>query len=130
MKKIIVLLLLLVIQTPAISKGYDMTVPVTGDCIADDKLQFLVTDDIYKKLSKKFPDCFDYSITDTQIIKYPYDTRQKNGRYIKGYWDELWTVNACGAKVQIPVSFELTTKDAVFYVNPELFSKYSLKFKQ
>ncbi len=105
-KKIIILIFIfMLLPLDAISSGYDVSVPVNGDSIASDSLQISVINDIYSKLSKQFPYCFDFSISDSQIVHYPYDVKKEKGKYIKGNWKELWSVNTCGTITQIPVTF-------------------------
>ncbi len=112
-----------IIAAGVYANGYDMKLPVEGSSIANDTLQFNVMQDIYKRLSKKNPACFNYSITDTQIVQYPYDVKIKDGNYIKGYWKELWTIDVCSKKVQVPVSYSIKSNSTAYKVETKFFSE-------
>ncbi len=114
MKKVIIILLIILTAQSAFAKGYDMSVPLEGDSIASDDLQTQVLKELYSIISKKNAYCFDYSIKNTQLLQYPYDVKKKNGKYIKGYWKELWSVNMCEKNIQVPVNFEIKGKNTVF----------------
>ncbi len=96
---------------------YDLTIPVDGNTIADDKLQFLVIKDLYKIYAKEYPSCSDYSIKNTQIIHYPYDVKKRKNKYISGYWKEMWTVSVCDRPNQIPITFYINSRGASFYID-------------
>ncbi len=117
MKKFIlglIIFLSLNVVALAYNHGYNMNVPLEGTSIATDAMQFDIVNDIYKKLSKKYPLCYEYSIDDTQIVHFPYDVKKKKDRYVAGYWKELWTANACDTKVQIPITFYITKKKTIY----------------
>ena len=97
---------------------YDLSVPVEGESIANNELQFLVIQKAYKILAPKVPTCSDFHISNTQILHYPYDVKKnKKGQYIKGYWEELWTVNACGKSKQLPITFFIKKKATQFQID-------------
>lgn len=123
MQKLFAVCLILILGNSArAAGGYDMNTPLLGDSIASDSLQFTVVKDLYSILSSKMPYCFDYYISDTQIVHYPYDVKKKKGKYIKGYWKELWSVNACGKIIQVPLTFYIDGKntDYFFDVEPDI----------
>ena len=95
---------------------YDMSVPLEGSSIASDKLQQKVLMQIYPIAASYNPACTSFKVSDTQLLHYPYDTVKKNGRYVKGYWKELWTVNYCGEKIQLPVTFTINKKKTTFLI--------------
>ena len=116
MKKIITILII-ILSTNLVAfayQGYKFNVPLDGTSIATDSMQFDIVNDIYKKLSKKYPLCYEYKIEDTQIVHFPYDVKKKKDRYVAGYWKELWTANACDTKVQIPITFYITKKKTIY----------------
>ncbi len=107
------------------AKGYDMSVPLNGDSIASDSLQFIIVKDIYSKLSKKLPDCYDYYVSNTQLIHYPYDVvKKKNGKYKSGYWKEMWSVSACGRVIQYPITFYIKGDTADYLIEDIQDKKY------
>lgn len=115
MKKIILILLSIILFTPFVNaQGYKLNVPLQGTSIATDELQFQIANDIYKKLSKKYPLCYDYKIQDTQIVHFPYDVKKKKDKYIAGYWKEIWTADVCNTKIQIPLTFYITKKKTLY----------------
>lgn len=118
MKKFLLVVLLfftLNLRVKAIEM-YDMTTPLEGESIASDALQKMVLKDIYAIAAKQNSLCSQFKISDTQLLHFPYDTVKKNGKYIKGYWKELWTVDYCDEKMQIPVSFTIKKKKTYFNV--------------
>lgn len=96
---------------------FDMTTPVEGDSIATDNLQTKVLEDVYELVFPLNPKCTDYRVKDTQIIHYPYDVQKKKGRYVKGYWKELWSVDYCGSVVQIPITFYIKKKKTTYFID-------------
>ena len=84
---------------------YDFNLPLSGNSIANDTLQYYVLKTIYRDAIKEYPACTDFKIKDTQIVHYPYDVVKKKDKYIKGYWKEIWTVNACNNAFQVPLTF-------------------------
>ncbi|MCD7879834.1 MAG: hypothetical protein LUG16_07880 [Candidatus Gastranaerophilales bacterium] len=97
-----------------------MKIPVEGDSIANDSLQFYTRKEMYSFLTELYPSCTEFSVKDTQVIHYPYDVKKKNNKYIKGYWKELWSIDSCGKVTQIPVTFHIGKKETQFYIEKNL----------
>ena len=95
---------------------YDMSVPLEGDSIANNTLQFRVLKNIYPIASELNPLCTDFKVTNTQLLHYPYDVVKKNNKYVKGYWKELWTVSYCGQKIQVPITFKINKKSVSYNI--------------
>ena len=117
LKKIIILLLIQVTFIPFTYSYYDMSTPVEGESIANNTLQFEVMKKIYQTVSLNTPACSDFTIKNTQLIHYPYDVKKKDNKFIKGYWKELWSVNACGNIKQIPINFYIKKNKTIFYID-------------
>ncbi len=118
MKKIILIFTLLISFPLSSFSYYDMNTPVEGQSIANNELQFSVIKALYKSVAPKVVTCSDLSVSNTQLIHYPYDVKKdKRGNYVKGYWKELWTVDACGQKQQFPVSFYIKKKKTTFQID-------------
>ncbi len=113
-KILIILFVMLCFCSFADAKGFDMNLPLPGKSIANDTLQLNVINKIYKDALKDFSSCSDFSIIDTQIVHYPYDVVKKNNKYKKGYWKEIWILNACGVKKQIPLTFYINNYKTTF----------------
>lgn len=96
---------------------FDMTTPVEGNSIATDNLQTEVLEDVYELVFPLDSKCTDYKVKDTQIIHYPYDVKKKKGRYVKGYWKELWSVDYCGSVVQVPITFYIKGKKTKYNID-------------
>lgn len=96
---------------------YDMSTPLDGQSIASDSLQKKVLKDIYPIAAKQNSLCTSFKISDTQLLHLPYDTEKKDGKYVKGYWRELWTVDYCGENMQIPVTFVIKNKKTYFEID-------------
>lgn len=117
MKKIYIIFLIILFSAGDVKAYYDMSVPVEGKTIANEALQFKVKKHLYEKISPKNPTCSDFIIETTELLHYPYDLKKnKRGEYIKGYWQELWTVKYCGKKQQIPVSFNIKKRGTEFSI--------------
>ncbi|MBQ9245743.1 hypothetical protein IJ182_05700 [bacterium] len=100
---------------------YDMTTPVEGESIANNELQFLVIKKAYKVLAPKNPTCTDYHVKNTQLLHYPYDVKKnKKGKYVKGYWEEIWSFDACGQVKQLPIKFYIKKNNTVFETDDSL----------
>jgi len=117
MFKYVLIPFLLIITSLTAGAHYDMSTPVEGDSIANDSLQFEVIKKMYKILSPRVPTCYDFSIKNTQVIHYPYDVKKKQGKIIKGFWKELWTVNCCDMYKQVPVTFYISPKTTQFKID-------------
>lgn len=98
---------------------YHFNLPLEGNSIANNQLQFKVANKIYSLLSEKYPLCNDFAIADTQILHYPYDVKTKSGKYTDGYWKELWTCNVCENKIQIPITFYIKKSKTIFVLENE-----------
>lgn len=96
---------------------FDMSTPVEGSSIASDDLQFEVLEDIYEIVYPLEPTCTDYFIKDTQVVHFPYDVKKKKGKYVKGYWKELWSVDYCGSVIQVPVTFFIKGKKTRYNID-------------
>ena len=120
MKKLLLftIFLILIATTYKVYAHYNMTTPVEGGSIANNELQFLVIQQAYTMLAPKTPTCTDYFVNNTQILHYPYDVKKdKNGKYVKGYWKELWSINACGKVKQLPITFYIRKKNTIFDID-------------
>ncbi len=119
MKKIIIILLLCIINihSTVFANVYSSSVPVEGMSIASDELQLKLLKDIYQITLKLNPLCSNQKVVNTQIIHFPYDVKKKNNKYVEGYWKELWSIDYCGQKVQIPVTFIITKKETLYKID-------------
>ena len=77
-----------------------------GGSIASQLLQRDATMSVFAAVSVKIKNCTDLSVTDTKLEKMPEFNKIYNGqRYASSPWEEVWTVNACGKDVYVPVTF-------------------------
>ena len=74
-------------------------------------------EDLYQIVYPLAPTCTDYSVKDTQVVHFPYDVKKKKGKYVKGYWKELWSVDYCGNVIQIPVTFFINGKKTIYNID-------------
>ena len=118
MKRIFYLILLLFFCQA--SFAFDMSLPVEGQSIANDSLQYEVLNKIYPITAKLDPLCSDHRVSNTQVIHYPYNVKKKKGKYVDGYWKELWTVNYCSKNVQIPVTFQIKKNKMLFNIEEKM----------
>lgn len=99
------------------ARGFDLNFPLHGDSIASDKLQFKIVKQIYKNAAQNYPACTNFNISDTQIVHYPYDVIKKDGKFVAGYWKEIWTVKACDTFYQVPLTFYIRKKRTDFVID-------------
>lgn len=104
---------------------YNLSLPLKGDSITTNELQYKISTELFSSASKMYPSCTDFEISDTQMIYYPKDVKKKNGKIIKGHWNELWTLRACDTKIQIPVTFYVNrTKTNYIFEEPLCIDKF------
>ncbi len=117
MKKFLYIILLLFVTSGAsFARGYDMNFPLPGESIANDRLQFEVVQDLYKEAAKKYPACLNFNVSNTQIVHYPHDVVKKKGKFVSGYWKEIWSVKACDNVYQVPLTFYIKKKTVKYAV--------------
>lgn len=115
MKKLTLLLITLtILSSNAFAQNYDFNFPLIGESIANDKLQYDVVKKIYRDTAKIYPACTSFKVKNTQIVHYPYDVEKKKGKYVSGYWKELWSIKACDKTIQIPITFYINKKKTTF----------------
>ena len=118
LKKVFILFISLIITAGiTYARGFDFNFPLHGDSIASDDLQFKILKKIYKNAASNYPACFDIKISDTQIVHYPYDVIKKDGKFVSGYWKEIWTVKACDEFYQVPITFYIRKKGTYFDID-------------
>lgn len=96
---------------------YDMSTPLKGQSIATDALQKKVLKSVYPIALQRNSLCTNFKIIDTQLLHYPYDVEKKKNKIINGYWKELWTVDSCGHKMQVPITFTINKKKTYFSID-------------
>lgn len=96
---------------------YDISTPLKGQSIASDSLQKKVLKDVYLLVSKHNSLCTNLKVIDTQLLHFPQNIKIKDGKYVKGNWKELWTVDYCSEKMQIPVTFYINNKDTYYNID-------------
>lgn len=96
---------------------FDMSTPVEGNSIVTNDMQFEIVNDLYKMISRKKPSCTDYSIKNTQVLHFPYDVKKKNGKYVSGYWEELWSVKSCDSVYQVPIIFYIKKNKTIYHID-------------
>ncbi len=117
MKKFLLLIMFLFITTGiSYARGYDMNFPLPGESIANDSLQFEVVKELYRASAKKYPACLDFNITNTQVVHYPHDVVKKKGKFVSGYWKEIWSVKACDNVYQVPLTFYIKKRSVKYAV--------------
>jgi hypothetical protein len=66
--------------------SYNVKVPLPGASKANLKLQVNTLPSVYTAAAIKVPNCKKFSVTDTAIIKQPYDLIKENDRFVSGFW--------------------------------------------
>ena len=121
MKKFLMLLILsLLIKLSALaSADYDFTLPLKGNSIVSNDIQYKVSSELFSSSSLMYTTCTSFKISDTKVIYYPINVKKKKGKIIKGNWNELWTLQSCDTKVQVPITFYINkTKTNYVFEHP------------
>lgn len=123
-----ILILSLLVKLPAYANvSYDFTLPLKGNSIASDDVQYKVSSELFSSASVMYPTCTSFKVANTKVIYYPKNVKRKNGKIIKADWSELWTLQSCDIKVQVPVTFYInkTKTNYIFEypLSPEQFQK-------
>lgn len=96
---------------------FDVTLPVHGDTIANNTLQYQIVNDLFAISTKTHSACTLHKISNTQIVHFPYDVVIKKNKMVKGYWKEMWTVDSCGNKKQFPVNFTIKKNKVIYNID-------------
>ena len=124
MKKIFSIIMILTLTAGvSYARGYDFNFPLPGESIANDSLQYNVVKEIYSDAAQKYPACLDYNVINTQIVHYPYDVKEKKGKFVSGYWKEIWSVKACDSVIQVPLTFYIKKKKTIYSYDKTLFNE-------
>lgn len=100
----------------AFADNIDTTLPLPGGTLGNVKLQADTLVPVYASASQLVKNCKDLSISNTKVTKQPYNLKTQNGSYTAGRWEELWTVDACGEKVDVPIEFILDPTGATYVI--------------
>lgn len=106
MKRYLITLLGLLIGCTAMAQN---TLPLPGQSLANEKLQADTLMTSYAAASTKVPNCKNFSVITTKVLKHPSN----------GYWKEEWQINACGKNVFVPITFILDKTGATFAISPK-----------
>ncbi len=115
-KKVLIAFFVVLTGMSVQARGFDFNFPLPGNSIANNALQYNVLKKVYFNSTKEYPLCSDFKVTDTQLIQEPYDVVKKNDKYIKGYWKEIWTFDACEQKFQVPLTFYINKSGTDFII--------------
>ncbi|MCM1339807.1 MAG: hypothetical protein NC191_09065 [Muribaculaceae bacterium] len=104
MKKLLLILIGIVVGCIAWAQN---TLPLPGQSLANEKLQADTLKTSYIAAGTKTPNCTNFSVANTRILKQPSN----------GYWKEEWQINACGKQVFVPITFILDPTGATFSIS-------------
>ncbi len=109
---------LLVLGNAVIAKPeFSYKLPLPGGTLGNTKLQYDTLMPVYLVAESKVPNCPQYSVTDTKVLKEPYGLKRKNGAYVDGKWEEIWTVSACNKEVHVPIQYILNQTGTTWAVS-------------
>lgn len=119
MKKILSFLLLTFIFMPStavFARSYLGTeLPLVGKTLLPQNMQAVVLGFVYSRVARDAKGCNKLMLSDTKVTKEKSNVEyNRYGNEIGGTWSEVWSVNACGMNVEVPVDFT-TTKNGVKY---------------
>ncbi len=118
MKKFICLIFCLSIGLTCYSAGkqYLRTpIPVMGESIVPIDMQAMIIGATFRNASLKVKGCNKIELMNTKMEQQPVDLiTDKRGRYISGNWNEIWSVNACGTNLDIPINFSVDKHGVVY----------------
>lgn len=105
----IISLVLCLSATTAFAWQYDSKLPVAGKTITTQDMQMKSLFTIYSfGIRAASPTCQTFSISDTKVIK----------EKTNGTWEEVWTIDACENKIDVPVTFSESANTFNYTVNP------------
>lgn len=90
-----------------------------GNSVANTKLQQDTLGTVFMAVATKEKDCKNMRVTNTKVTKQPYDLKYKGQQIVGGYWDEIWTVNACSKTYDVPIKFILDETGASYVISPK-----------
>lgn len=116
-KSLAVVVLLLVGSVAIAQPEFSYKLPLPGGSLGNTQLQYDTLMPVYVIAKSKIPNCPRYSVTDTKVIKEPYELKTKNGAYVDGKWDELWTISACNKNIYVPIKFILDANGTTWSIS-------------
>lgn len=121
MKKIFITTILLnfIFINYCFAQDYNVNLPLLGESIANRQLQYDTLRAVYMAVGTKTTGCGNMKITDTKVTKPPYNLKYRGEKAVEGFWEELWTVNACSEIYNVPVKFMLDETGASYMVSPK-----------
>lgn len=96
--------------------SYNVKVPLPGASKANLKLQVNTLPSVYTSATIKVPKCNKFFVSDTAIVKQPYDLIREDDRFVSGFWEEQWAVKACGQTVYVPIVFIIEPEGTTFVI--------------
>lgn len=100
------------------AQGYDVNLPLSGESIANHKLQYDTLRSVYMAVGIKTNNCGNMKVVNTKVTKQPYNIRYRGQQAVSGDWEELWSINACSEIYNVPVKFILDETGASYVVSP------------
>jgi len=117
MKKIFCLLTLFIATTftAFADVKYDITLPLKGETEADLLLQRNILGNLLPFVQVTNKGCEYFSIPNTKLVHSVKNGKVRDGKYVEGYWREIWSVNACGKVINYPILFTLDGNGGTYF---------------
>ena len=97
-------------------------IPLKGSTLLPYNMQAIVLGNVYSKVYGIYGRCKDFSIVDTKVTKDKKDiVKNRYGREVGGNWSEVWTVDACGYNISVPIDFETQRHGVKFDIKKDEF---------
>ena len=121
MKKLIITTIFLTFSliNSCLAQDFNKVFPLPGKSIANNKLQYDTLRAVYMAVGTQTSGCGNMKVTDTKVIKPPYNLKYVGEKAVEGFWEELWTVNACSEIYNVPVKFILDETGASYVLSPK-----------
>lgn len=128
MKKLLVLFFIMFLGLTVQAKSKNAWERPPGNSIADNTLQRDILFPLFASVTLVTNNCQNFTITNTHVVRKPKYEKIINGMaYASTAWTEIWTVNACGQDVLVPVKFK---PDAVGMGTSYFIDPKNIKFAQ
>ena len=103
----------------AFAKSYNTNVPLPGESVANQKLQYDTLMSVYMAVGTQVANCENMKVVNTKVTKQPYNLKYRGQQVVGGLWEELWSVNACSKIYDVPIKFILDETGASYVISPQ-----------
>ena len=67
----------------------------------------------------KATNCGNMKVINTKVTKNPYDLQYRGHQVVGGFWEELWSVNACSYIYDVSIRFIINETGTIYLISPK-----------